>query len=128
MAERFTDVIHMCNRQSEPQRLLLLFASTQGTTKKSGKGRGLISPTMVVDKLPDEIADFSALVKEADRISKDWDFLFIAALSGCNGQAPRTEEAEPYLNQMTNDIASGHNIERYLVFDRHENPIELLAR
>jgi len=82
---------------------------------------------MCVDKLPNEIVDYSALVKEADSISKDWDFVFISSLSGVKGLPPTTEDADPYLNKMTNDITSGQNTSRYVVFDRQDNPIELLS-
>ena len=99
----------------------------KGKFKKSKKNaKGTITPTMCVDKLPNEIADYSALVKEADSISKDWDFVFISSLSGVKGLPPTTEDADPYLNKMTNDITSGQNISRYVIFDRQDNPIELL--
>jgi hypothetical protein len=53
--------------------------------------------------------------------------VFIASLSGDHNTAPTSEHAEPFLDTMTNDITSGNNINRYVVFDRQENPIELSA-
>lgn len=82
---------------------------------------------MCVDKLPDEVSDFASLVREADDIAKNWDFMFIASLSGDKGIAPTSEDAEPYLTKMTNDVMSGHNIARSVVFDRKQNPVELVA-
>ena len=76
-----------------------------------------------VDKLPEEIESFEALVAEADNISKDWSFILIAGLAGENGKASTIEEADPYLNQMTNGLTMGEDLSRYLIFDRNENPI-----
>ena len=44
-------------------------------------------PTMVVDKSPTELSNFPALVKEADRVNKVWDFVSISSLSGVNNSA-----------------------------------------
>lgn len=128
MITRFKDLLSYAKEQPDPQRLLFLFAKTELENPKKSKknAKGTITPTMCVDKLPNEIADYSALVKEADSISKDWDFVFISSLSGVKGLPPTTEDADPYLNKMTNDITSGQNISRYVIFDRQDNPIELL--
>jgi hypothetical protein len=119
----------MANEQAEPQRLLLLFATTNETNKsrKQDDKKGTIEPTMVVDKLPAEISSFSTLVVEADSINKAWDFIFIASLSGDENGPPSTEDAEPFLKKMTDDVVTGSNIMRYVVLDRQENPIELSA-
>lgn len=125
MIENFDDLLKYANEQKEAQRLLFLFVKAN-TTKKSRKRddkRGTLDAVMCVDKLPEEIPSFAALVEEADSISKDWDMVFTSGLSGEVGKAPTTEDAEPYLNQMTNDLMSGQNISRYLVFDRNEQPI-----
>jgi len=129
MISMFSDLLSMANEQPDPQRLLFLFASATATKKsrKQDDKKGTIEPTMVVDKLPEEVENFSGLVKEADSINKNWDFMFIASLSGNKKQAPTSEDAQPYLDKMTDDIAAGNNIMRYVVFDREENPIELNA-
>ncbi len=125
----FENLLKMANEKIEPQRLLLLFASTKESNKsrKQEDKKGTIEPVMVVDKLPEEITSFSSLVKEADAINTAWDFIFIASLSGDEKSAPNSEDAEPFLKKMTDDVMSGNNIMRYVVFDRHENPIELSA-
>lgn len=125
----FSNLLAKANEQTDKQRLLFLFAKTNETNKsrKRDDKKGSIEPTMVVDKLPEELSGFDALVSEADAISKDWDFVFIASLSGDNSSPPSSEEAEPYLNKMTDDVMTGSNIFRYVVFDRKENPIELTA-
>ena len=129
MISMFSDLLSMANEQPDPQRLLFLFASVKATNKsrKQDDKKGTIEPTMVVDKLPEEIDTFSDLVKEADGINKNWDFMFIASLNGDMQKAPTSEDAEPYLNKMTNDIMTGKNVMRYVVFDRQETPIELNA-
>lgn len=129
MISMFKDLLEMASEQTAPQRLLFLFAATDESTKskKRDDKKGTITPTMVVDKLPTELTDFTALVKEADNVNKAWDFVFIASLSGEQNNPPSSEHAEPFLNTMTNDITSGNNINRYVVFDRQENPIELSA-
>ena len=132
MSQMFSELLDMANQQDEPQRLLFLFTEAEGNKKASkanGKNpqRGLITPKMCVDKLPSELGDYKDLVKEADSINSDWDFVFIAGLSGQNGKPPSSEEADQYLNKMTNDVASGQNIARYVVFDREGNPIELMV-
>lgn len=129
MASMFTDLIKKAGEQADKQRLLFLFAKTDETKKsrKREEKKGSIEPTMVVDKLPEELGDFSSLVKEADSLNPDWDFIFIASLSGDSKTPPTSEEAEPFLNKMTNDVVTGSNIYRYVVFDRLENPIELTA-
>ncbi len=44
---------------------------------------------MCVDKLPEELTTFAALKAEADSIEKNWNFVFIASLSGENGMTPK---------------------------------------
>ena len=77
MISMFSDLLEMANEQPDPQRLLFLFASAKATnkSKKRDDKRGEISPVMVVDKLPEDLSNFDALVKEADSINKDWDFV-----------------------------------------------------
>lgn len=129
MIKMFKELLQMTNEQSAPQRLMFLFANAESTNPKKSKKhqRGTISPVMCVDKLPSELTTFDALVKEADSIAKQWNFVFIASLSGEDGVAPTTDEAEPFLNKMANDIETGNGIGRYVIFDREENPIELEA-
>ena len=123
----FKDLLEKTTEQAVQQRLLFLFAQTEAKNPKKSKKhqQGTITPVMCVDKLPSEITTFAALVKEADSIEKNWNFVFIASLGGSEDQAPTTDEAEPYLNKMTHDVESGNNIERYVVFDRDENVFEL---
>ncbi len=127
MIKLFKDLLTMTEAQEQPQRLMFLFANAESTNAKKSKKhqRGTITPVMCVDKKPEDLSNFSTLVKEADDIEKNWNFVFIASLSGENGIAPTEDQAEPFLNKMANDIETGNGIGRYVIFDREENPIEL---
>lgn len=128
MISSFNELLQAASQQDDAQRLLLLFANAESSSKKhKSTQRGTIEPVMCVDKLPVEIASFEALSEEADAISKDWNFIFIAGLSGKGDVAPTTEEADPYLNKMTNDLASGQDMSQYVVFDRSGGTVMLQA-
>jgi len=128
MISNFSELLKAASEQDQPQRLLLLFAKAESTSKKKKQTQhGTLSPVMCVDKLPEDITSFSDLSKEADNVSKDWNFIFAVGLAGQNGLAPTEKEAEPFLNKMTNDVVSGQNIAQYAIFDREENPVMLQA-
>ena len=129
----FSDLLKMTHEQQDAQRLLFLFASTDVSRQSTPQGAsspdnyGTVEPRMCVDKLPADLGDYSTLITEADSIDKDWDLVFICGLSGEGDKAPSEDEAEPYLNKMTNDIKSGQDLSRYLVLDRKENAIVINA-
>ncbi len=125
MISSFNELLEQANEQKDAQRLLLLFASSDANkkSKKRDEKKGTLTATMCVDKLPKEIASYKALIKEADSVSTDWDMVFIAGLNGEGTTPPTSDEAEPYLNQMVNSLASGQDLSRYVTFDREENPI-----
>lgn len=130
MITNFKQLLDVAAEQDQPQRMLFLFAKAESNKpkKKSKKQqRGAISPVMCVDKLPEDIESFQSLMEEADSVSKEWDFVIIAGLSGQNGIAPTTEDADPYLNQMTNHLASGGDLSQYVIFDREDNPVVVSA-
>lgn len=124
MISNFEQLLETANNQKDAQRLLLLFANAESEgKKKKDQQKGTISPVMCVDKLPSEISTFEALTKEADNINKDWNFVLVAGLNGKGNVPPTTEEADNYLNQMVNDVTSGQDLSRYVIFDRDKNPI-----
>lgn len=124
MSTIFKGLLEMATSQEQPQRLLFLFAQPEiPDPKKSNSGH--IKPVMCVDKLPNELTTFGQLIKEADLISKDWSFAIISGMSGQNGVAPTTEDAEQFLNKMSNDLVGGQDLGRYLILDREENKIEM---
>ena len=121
MVSNFQSLIDAANQQSQPQRLLFLFAKAEKEeSKNSNQERGTLSPLMCVDKLPEELTTFS---DEADNISPEWDFMLAVGLSGQNGVAPTSDEAEPFLNQMIDNLKAGQDLTQYVVFDREDNPV-----
>lgn len=129
MSKLFSELLTMASQQEQPQRLLFLFASVEEKNPKKSKKhkQGTITPVMCVDKLPEDLSDFETLIKEADSINKTWDFVLISGLNGQNGVPPTEEEAEPFLNKMTNDVASGQQLSRYMILDRQQQPIEMMG-
>ena len=85
--------------QPEPQRLLFVFAAVelpddatpaQRARFEAGQGGALV-PLMCVDKTPQELPSFDALVGEASQFTApghDWAMVFAAAMSGTLNKAP----------------------------------------
>ena len=131
----FDDLLQAARAQKEPQRLLFVFANVelpddatpaQRTRFAAGQG-GTLTPLMCVDKLPDELVSFEALVQEAAQFvlpDQDWGLVFAAALSGSGYQAPSSEATEAALEHMVEAIKLGQ-IGGYIPFDRHGVPVQL---
>ncbi len=130
MTSPFKQLIKAAKAQSQPQRLLFVLAKTdtsQSQTLTDQSERGTISPVMCVDKLPQDLTSLKNFINEADAINKAWDFILIAGMNGENGKAPSTDEAEPLLNKMANDLVQGQDLSRYLILDRNDNQINILS-
>lgn len=128
MVSNFESLIQAAKAQSQPQRLLFLFAKAEEeASSRAQEHRGTLTPLMCVDKLPEELTSFEDFKDEADNISPDWDFMLAVGLSGQNGVAPTTESAEPFLNQMISNLTSGQDLTRYVIFDRENNPVLIQA-
>ncbi len=114
----FNDLLIAAKQEPIPQRFLFLFAKATSLKNgvKSHHNSGTIAPVMCVDKTVDELTTLSALVKEADSISDKWDFVFI----GCLGAHI---DVEAHLTKMSNDVANGNDLSRYIILDRQERPI-----
>jgi hypothetical protein len=131
MPGEFSKLVEAAKQQDQPQRLLMLFARAEGNKKKKAHAShqtGTVTPLMCVDKLPEELESFEALIKEADAIASDWSFVLIGGLGGVDGEAPPTEAAEPYLNQMANDLMMGQDLSGYTILDRQQSPVLLQVR
>ena len=121
----FQDLINKSQEEKEPQRLLFLFAkarSMMGGPMHSYQS-GTIDPIMCVDKLPEELTCFDDLVKEADEHTKEWDFILVSSFSGKNGVVPTSDEADPYLKQMTNMLLEGKDLTQFLIWNRKQETI-----
>ena len=120
----FDDLLRSARNQSEPQRLLFVFATAdlpddatpeQRARFEVGQG-GTLTPLMCVDKTPDELATFDALVAESREFERPWDIVFVAALSGSAGRGPTSAQAEAPLQRMGESIKSG-SIGGFIPFD-----------
>jgi hypothetical protein len=125
----FKQLLKAALAQPQPQRLLFLLAKAERTNhQKQEVAKGTLTPVMCVDKLPEDLSSYNELITEADTINADWDLMLIAGMNGERGLPPTAEEAEPLLNKMANDVVHGQDLSRYLILDRKENIIEMVAR
>lgn len=86
---------------------------------------GTLTPLMCVDKLPDELASFEALVQEAAQFvlpGQDWGLVFAAALSGTLDRVPTSSDADAPLQRMVEAIKGGAH-GAYIPFDRQGQPV-----
>jgi hypothetical protein len=128
----FEDLLQAARQQPQPQRLLFVFAGVElpedGTPEQcarfeAGEG-GTFVPLMSVDKRPEELDTFSALVEESRQFGRDWAVVFVTGLSGRGGRAPTSSEAEQSLQRMIEAIKTGA-FGAFMPFDRLGNPLHI---
>ncbi|NMM90401.1 ribonucleotide reductase subunit alpha [Rhodococcus sp. SRB_17] len=128
----FDDLLQAARAQPELQRLLFVFAGAelpsdatpaQRAQFAAGQGGALV-PLMCVDKRPEEIASFAALVDESAQFGHDWAMVFAAALPGTPHRAPSSEEAEAPLQRMVDAVKEGR-VGAFIPFDRQGEPVRL---
>ena len=98
----FDDLVRAARAQPEPQRLLFVFAKAELPADSTPQQRadflagqgGTLMPLMSVDKTPEELGTFAALVEESHPFGRDWAVVFVAGLAGRAGRAPTSTEAE----------------------------------
>lgn len=126
----FDDLLRAARAQSEPQRLLFVFAGAelpadaterQRSEFEAGEG-GELAPLMCVDKAPAELSDFAAFAAEAARAGPPWAIVFSAALSGRAGVAPTSADASAPLQRMVDAIKAGR-LDGLLPFDRNGDAV-----
>ncbi len=126
----FDDLLRAAREQSEPQRLLFVFANAvlpddskpeQRARFEAGQG-GALAPLMSVDKTPEALGTFAALVEESSQFGCDWAIVFVASLSGRDGRAPTSEEADRALQRMIESIKTGL-FGSFIPFDRQGQPM-----
>ncbi len=111
----FQQLLAAAAAQSEPQRLLFVFAVAelpdnatpeQRERFRSGRG-GALAPLMCVDKAPRDVPDFPALVSEAARSGPPWSVVFAASLSGQAGRPPDKARIDLALETMVEAVRDG---------------------
>jgi len=126
----FDDLLRTAREQPEPQRLLFVFATAvlpddstpeQRARFEAGEG-GALAPLMSVDKAPEELGTFSALVEESRQFGPDWAIVFVASLPGRGGRAPTGEEADQSLQRMVESIKAGA-FGSFVPFDPQGGPV-----
>lgn len=126
----FDDLLTAARQQPEPQRLLLVFARAEMPEKASpeqverfeSRSGGYLLPAVCVDKLPEELRDFPALLEESKATGQDWDMLFVAGMSGRAGFAPSGDEAVQPLKMMVEAIEQGR-VSQFLAFNKAGLPV-----
>ena len=131
--DSFDDLLQVARARKEPQRLLFVFAGSElpdGATPEQrerfarGQGGALV-PLMCVDKTPQELASFDALVAEARQFTApghDWAIVFAAAMSGTLNKPPTSADAEAPLQRMVDAIKGGAH-GAFIPFDRQGHPV-----
>jgi hypothetical protein len=127
----FDQLLQMAASQAEPHRLLFVFAASelpddatpaQRARFAAGEG-GALAPLMCVDKGPDELRDFDALLQESRRAGPPWQVVFAAALPGERGQPPTTAQIENALQAMVQAIHDG-GVGRFAAFGPTGDPLD----
>ncbi len=124
MISSYNDLLKAANAEPESQRLLFVFcraelpddaSEAEKAAFANGEG-GALTPVVCVDKAPEEVGDFGALVDESRQTGQAWDVVFVAAMSGRGGMAPTSDEAQQPLTMMVESIRLGH-VGNYLPLD-----------
>lgn len=131
----FDSFLSVARASDEPQRLLFVFLkvalpedATEAERRRyeQGTGGGLI-PVMYVDKGPDEIDDFAALVEESGAMGEQWDMVLGAALVGPDGRQPSQAEVDQAFNGIIQNVHAGGDLSNLLTFDREGDPVIFTA-
>lgn len=115
LALHFSELLAAAAAQSQPHRLLFVFAAASlpddPTPEQTGRfhrgGGGVLEPVMCVDKAPGDLADFSALVRESRQAGPSWDVVFATSLSGEGGRPPVSSRVDLALQTMVEAVRTG---------------------
>ena len=127
----FDDLLRAAREQPDSQRLLFVFAkagvpddATREQRERFAAGRGgTLTPLMCVDKAPEELASFDALLEESRQFGQAWDIVFVASLPGAGSLGPTFAQAQEPLQRMVESIRSGA-IGRFIPFDAYGHPVQ----
>lgn len=127
----FQQLLHAATAQSEPQRLLFVFASAglpESSTPKqreelaAGRG-GALTPLMCVDKAPADLTGFDTLVAESRRAGPPWQVVFAASLAGNDGRPPTPARIDAALEKMVSAVLLG-GVGAYAAFAASGEPLQ----
>lgn len=129
----FEQLLQVALQQEEPQRLLFVFAqrnlgdhATAEQRERYARGEGgMLQPCLCVDKAPEEVASFAALVTESEQTGQHWDVVFVSSLDGRGGIARNSDEAAQPLRFMVNAINDGR-VGEFAAFDRAGQPLRFV--
>jgi hypothetical protein len=131
----FDDLLQAARQQTQPQRLLLVFAGAslpdhataeQKAQFEAGES-GELAPLMCVGKDPALLASFDALLIEAAEATSAgpaWALVFAAALSGRDGLPPSDAQVDTALETLVEAVRTG-DLARLIPFDRQGQAVQL---
>ena len=128
----FDDLLRAARQQSQPQRLLLVFAGASlpaGATAEqcarfdAGES-GELAALMCVAKDPQALASFQALVDEAATLGPAWALVFAGALSGSGGQPPSDSQIDAALQRLVESVKAG-DLAGLIPFDRQGEAVQM---
>jgi hypothetical protein len=128
----FNDLLATARQQPTPQRLLLVFAGASLPTDATPEQRaafeagqsGELTPLMCVDRDPLDLADFNALVQEAEAMGPTWALVFAGALGGRTGRPPDAAAVDAALQRMVEAVQAGQ-LAGLIPFDRQGEAVQL---
>lgn len=128
----FDDLLQAARLQTQPQRLLLVFAGAslpdhptpqQRAQFEAGEA-GELAPMMCVAKDPAALVGFAALVAESEIAGPAWALVFAAALSGRDGLPPSDAQVDAALETLVESVRTG-DIAKLIPFDRQGQAVNL---
>ena len=128
----FDDLLQAARLQTQPQRLLLVFAGATLPDHATAEQRahfeagesGELAPLMCVAKDPLALASFEALIAESEIAGPAWALVFAAALSGRDGLPPSDAQVDTALETSVEAVRSG-DVARLIPFDRQGHAVKL---
>jgi hypothetical protein len=126
----FDQLLRAAASQSQPQRLLFVFAAAELPADASPEqrrrfeagGGGALEPLACVDKATGDLSTCAALVAESRQASPPWHVVFIAALSGRDGRPPTPQQVDDALRAMVEGVRTGR-FGNYLALDAAGEPL-----
>jgi hypothetical protein len=132
----YESLLAAAREQEDPQRLLFTFLKaflpkdpTQEEARRFAEGQGgQLKPVMCVDKGTGELSNFADLVIESEKMDKEWDMVLVACLAGNKDGPPSDSDVDKALKMMSDTVANGEDLSRYLIFDREGQPVQFGPR